>query len=67
MTDPAYRLQMTPIGDALESRFALLEGGAIGVDDELAKMKSAMGGDSARAPRLSDTLSETGYINIQVR
>lgn len=58
---------MMPIGDALESRFAMLEGGAIGVDDELAQMKRAMGGATDKAPRLSDTLSQSGYINIPVR
>ena len=55
-----------PIGDALESRFAMLEGGELGVDDELAKMKSAMGAPPKRA-RLSESLSETGYLNIPIR
>lgn len=58
---------MMPIGDVLEGRFAMLEGGVIGVDDELNKMKQAMGGTFKTDSRLSDVLSESGYINIKVR
>lgn len=60
-------LQMLPIGDALESRFAMLEGGVLGVDDELAKMKQAMNGPPEKNGRLSEMLNESGYINIKVR
>ena len=61
-------LQLLPASDTLESRFALLEGGAGGVDDELLKLKTNMlAGAPAKTLRLSDTLSESGYINIPVR
>jgi hypothetical protein len=60
--------QLLPASDTLESRFAMLEGGAGGIDDELVKLKTNMlAGASAKTLRLSDTLSESGYINIPVR
>ena len=59
---------MLPASDALESRFLMLEGGAGGIDDELLKLKSNMlAGAPAKTLRLSDTMSESGYINIPVR
>ncbi len=61
-------MQMLPASDSLESRFAMLEGGSGGVDDELLKLKTNMlAGAAAKTLRLSDTLSESGYINIPVR
>ena len=63
-------LQLLPASDTLESKFAMLEGGSGGVDDELLKLKTSMlagGLASAKTLRLSDTLSESGYINIPVR
>ena len=46
----------------------MLEGGSGGIDDELLKLKTNMlAGATAKTLRLSDTLSESGYINIPVR
>ena len=59
-------MQFAPIGDALETRFALLEGGTLGVDDELEKMKRTMNAPSMRA-QLSEKMNDYGYININVR
>ena len=61
-------MQLAPVSDSLESRFALLEGGAGGVDDELARMKSAMLlAAPAKRPLLSATMAESGFIDIPVR
>lgn len=66
LTSFEFFLQFVPIGDVLENRFAMLEGGVLGVDDELEKMKKSIGAPSKRA-ELSDKMNEYGYININVR